>query len=275
MPADSRYELLEEVGRGGFATVYKARDTRLNREVALKVLHEGWSDDPDFVRRFQQEAETAANFNHPNIVGVYDVGELGRRPFIAMEYVPGADLESWLARQDGPLTTAAALPILEQIAAALDYAHERRVVHRDVTPGNILVRETAVGPQVKLTDFGLVKALEGNRVITTVNQTLGTPEYMAPEQADPNRRADVGAHTDRYALGIVAYRMLAGRVPFPGGTISTLNAHANLDVPSPREFNPAVPAPVEAVLRRMLAKAPADRYATAAAFVAALRAAAA
>ncbi len=272
MPQIGRYNIIEEVGRGGFATVYRARDTQLNRLVALKVLHSGWSNDPDFVRRFQQEAETIANLRHPNIVVVHDAGEADRQMYIAMEFLTGGDLQKWLADKDGPLTVAEALPILRSVAGALDYAHARGAVHRDIKPSNIMRDGTDESNRVVLTDFGLVKAMENSVALTMTSTTLGSPEYMAPEQADPNRTAEIGTHSDLYAFGIIAYQMLCGRVPFPGQSISTLNAHANLPVPEPQQFNPDLSDDVVAILSRMLAKAPTGRYPTAMAFVDALQA---
>lgn len=268
-----RYEILEALGRGGFATVYKARDTQLNRLVALKVLHEGWSGDPEFVQRFRKEAETAAQFSHPNIVTIYDIGEIERQLFISMEYLPGQNLQQWLDGRGGSLAISEAVDILRPLATALDYAHQQGVVHRDIKPSNVLLKEDEARLQVILTDFGLFKAMENSAVVTRSGQTLGTPEYMAPEQADPNRQDEVGPRTDLYAFGILAYRMLAGRVPFPGNSISTLNAHANLTVPSPEQFNPELSDRVVAVILQMLAKAPSDRYSSAADFISDLQAA--
>ena len=267
-----RYDILEEIGRGGFATVYKARDTRLNRTVALKILHAGWSGDPDFVRRFQQEAETIANLRHPNIVVIHDVGEADRQLYIAMEFLNGDDLQAWLSRQETTLTLAEILPILRPVADALDYAHSRGIIHRDIKPSNMMRDETGQTPRMVLMDFGLVKAMENSVALTMTSQMLGSPEYMAPEQADPNRADEIGPQSDLYAFGIVAYQMLTGRVPFPGHSISTLNAHANLPVPAPQQFNPDLSENVVAILSRMLAKTPADRYPTALDFVDALQA---
>ncbi len=265
-----KYEILEELGRGGFAVVYRARDTALDRVVALKVLHAHWATEPQFATRFRQEARAAAGLRHPNIVPVYDTGEADGQLYIAMAYLPGRTLHDRL-EANGPLTLEQALPILEQLAEALDYAHGQGVVHRDVKPLNVMVEETARGPVATLMDFGLVKALESSTALTSQGTLLGSPEYMAPEQADPNRHAEIGPATDRYALGVLAYRMLAGRVPFPGNTPGTLNAHLNLDVPDPRRFVQDLPQAVIDALLTMLAKAPAARSPTACAFVTRLR----
>jgi len=267
-----RYELLHELGRGGFATVYQARDTQLDRVVALKVLHPYWSEDPAFVQRFQQEARAVASLNHPHIVTVFDTGEVNGRLFISMQYVDGRSLQAYLDQQ-APLSLPDAIAILRPVADALDYAHSQGVVHRDVKPSNILIAPSPAGPQVMLLDFGLVKAMDRSEVLTSDGQALGTPEYMAPEQADPARAAEIGPATDLYALGVVAYRLLAGRVPFPGNTTATLYAHEYKPVPLPRRLRPDLPPQAEAALLHMLAKSPAERYPSAAEFLQALQAA--
>ena len=267
-----RYVILNEIGRGGFATVYKAHDTRLKRTVALKILHAGWSADSDFVRRFQQEAETIANLKHPNIVVVYDVGEIERQLYIAMEYLAGENLQAWMKKVDGPLLAADCLPILRPVAGALDYAHSRGIIHRDIKPSNIMRDESGQTLRIVLTDFGLVKAMEHSVAQTKSSQMLGSPAYMAPEQADPNRSDEISTQSDLYAFGIIAYQMLAGRVPFPGESINTLYAHVNLPVPDPQQLNPELSDEVVAILSRMLAKTPAERYPSALAFVDALQA---
>jgi serine/threonine-protein kinase len=275
MPEPTRidkYEIIDEIGRGGFATVYQARDTVLDRIVALKVLHPYWTADAGFSERFRREARAAARLRHPNIVTVYETGEIDGQLYIAMEYLPGGTLRE-LLETEGVLTLEQALPILEQLAEALDYAHTEGVIHRDVKPGNVVVENTGRRVQVSLTDFGLVKAMEGSAALTSQGTLLGSPEYMAPEQADPERAGEIGPATDRYALGIVAYQILTGRVPFPGNTPGTLNAHEHKPVPSPRSIRPGLPQRVEAALLTMLAKAPEDRFDTATAFVARLRAA--
>ena len=170
-----------------------------------------------------------------------------------------------------PLSLERALPILEHIADALDYAHSQGVVHRDVKPANVMVEETERGVRVTLMDFGLVKAMESSAALTSQGTLLGSPEYMAPEQADPDRATEIGPATDRYALGIVAYEMLTGRVPFAGNTPSTLVAHLQKAPPDPHNIRESLPADGGWVLLKMLAKSPGDRYPSASAFVAALR----
>ena len=265
-----KYELLEEIGRGGFAVVYKARDIELDRVIALKVLKPYWTDEPDFVTRFRREARAVARLRHPNIVTVYETGEAEGQLYIAMEYLPGRTLRQFL-EAEGMLSLERALPILEQVADALDYAHAQGVVHRDVKPSNVVVEQTERGMRATLMDFGLVKAMAESAVLTSQGTLLGSPEYMAPEQADPNRAAEIGPATDRYALGIVAYQMLTGRVPFPGNTSATLNAHLNLEPPEPQAICQDLSPEVAATLLKMLAKPPGDRFASARAFVARLR----
>ena len=265
-----KYEILEEIGRGGFAAVYQARDTELERVVALKVLHPYWSEDPGFAARFRREARAAANLRHPNIVTVYEAGEAAGQLYIAMEYLPGRTLRARL-EADGALSLEQALPILDQVADALDYAHKQGVIHRDVKPVNVMIEETERGVRATLMDFGLVKALEGSAALTSQGTLLGSPEYMAPEQADPDRAAEVGPATDRYALGIVAYQMLTGRVPFAGNTPSTLVAHLQKAPPDPQSIRASLPVNVSQVLLKMLKKSTGDRYPSATAFVGELR----
>jgi serine/threonine-protein kinase len=265
-----KYEIVEELGRGGFATVYKARDVELERVVALKVLHPYYAEDRQFVDRFRQEARAAARLRHPHIVTVYEAGEADGQLYIAMEYLPGRTLQA-LLEAEGALPLERALPILEQVAEALDHAHAQGMVHRDVKPNNVMVEQTAEGVRATLTDFGLVKALAGSTASTAQGTLLGSPEYMAPEQADPERSGEVGPAADRYALGVVAYQMLTGRVPFPGNTPATLYAHEHKPVPPPRSLRRGLSQAVEAALLQMLAKAPAGRFPSACAFVEQLR----
>lgn len=265
-----KYENLEEIGHGGFAIVYKARDTGLDRTIALKVLYSDRTADPDSVARFRREALVAARLHHPHIFTVYDAGEADGYIYIAMEYLPGQTLRE-LMDAEKVLSLERALPILEQIAEALDYAHRQGVIHRDIKPGNIIMEETEQGVRVILTDFGLVKAMEESVTLTSQDLLLGSPEYMAPEQADPRRATEVGPATDLYALGIVAYRMLTGQVPFSGKVPAILNAHMNLDPPDPRAIREDLSPEMATALLKMLAKAPGDRFTSAHAFVARLR----
>ncbi len=269
-----KYEIIEEIGRGGFAAVYKAHDTALDRVVALKVLAPHLTWEAGFAARFKNEARTVARLRHPNIVTVHDIGEENGQLYLAMEYIDGRTL-SQVIREGGPMSLEQTVVILEQIAGALDYAHAQDVLHRDVKPANIMIEEDGQTKlQATLMDFGLVKAMEGSQSLTSMGVTLGSPEYMAPEQADPNRQDEVGPSTDLYALGIVAYEMLTGRVPFKGNTPATLNAHLNLPPPDPQKIRADLPAEVACVLLKALTKAPSNRYPTAAALADALREAA-
>jgi serine/threonine-protein kinase len=268
-----KYEILAELGRGGFAVVYQARDVELDRLVALKVLRPALSDDAEFVARFRQEARAVARLQHRNIITVHDAAQIDGQLIIAMQYLSGRTLRDEL-KSAGVPPLKQTLAILEQVAAALDFAHQQGVVHRDVKPANIMLEDTDQGVHATLLDFGLAKALEVSTALTSQGTLLGSPEYMAPEQADPNRVNEIGPATDRYALGIVAYQLLTGRVPFPGNIPATLNAHLHLTPPDPRTLRSEVSPQVSVVLLKMLAKAPADRYASAGQFVRALRSAA-
>jgi len=260
-----KYEILAELGQGGFGTVYEARDTLLERAVALKVLHPTLMDDPSFVARFRREAQAAARLEHPHIITIYEVGEVQGRHFIAMRLLKGASLSSILKDATGPLPLDRVLLVLSHIAGALDYAHSQGVIHRDVKPSNIFV--TADG--AILTDFGIVRVLNNTIRMTTTGQTLGTPEYMAPEQI---LGEEVSPQTDIYALGVAAFQMFTGKAPFTGSTpFAVQDGHVRGELPSARQFNPALPPAVDAILAKALAKAPAERYASATQFVADLQ----
>jgi serine/threonine protein kinase len=259
------YEILEEVGRGGMAVVYKAWQPSLERFVALKVLPEYFGHDPQFLARFHREAKTAARFNHPIIVYVFDVGEDHGIHYIAMEYLDGGSLRERLVGGDFGL--AETQGILEQVASALDYAHARGLIHRDIKPGNILF--TADG-RPKVADFGIARPT-GETRLTQTGILMGTPEYMAPEQAE-GRTVDYRA--DLYALGVVLYQMLTGRVPFHRTTPhATLHAVIYEAPTPPRQVNPGLPQALEDVVLRALAKHPDDRFQRGVDMVAALRAA--
>jgi serine/threonine-protein kinase len=261
-----RYEILEEIGRGGFAVVYKARDTELDRVVALKVLHPQLTVDPKFIRRFHQEARAAAGLRHPHIVTVHEVGEEAGQHYLAMAFLPGRTLDEWLV--EGPLPVEQAVSIVEQIAGALDGIHEQGLVHRDVKPSNIMVDDA---DQATLLDFGIVRAAEGTRLTTTM-AVLGTPEYMAPEQAEIEEAAEIDWRADVYALGVVAYEMLVGRPPFTGRSpTAILHKHVYEPPPAPTALNPKLPAGLEPVLLKALAKGREERFQQAGAFAAELR----
>ena len=229
--AIGHYRILSEIGRGGMAVVYKAVDQRLDRVVALKVLLPQLTADPKFVQRFQREASMAGRLTHANIVTIYDVGQDQGRYFIAMQFLEGQTLQDMISRR-GALPLRQAHSILKPVASALDYAHSRGVVHRDIKPTNIIV-----GPDgtVTLTDFGIARAHEDSR-LTGTGQMIGTPQYMAPEQV---QGAAADARTDVYALGVVLYEMLAGRVPFQATTPMAVLHQQVYEAPPPaRQYNP-------------------------------------
>ncbi|MFN3373540.1 MAG: serine/threonine-protein kinase, partial [Chloroflexus sp.] len=260
-----RYELIEELGRGGMARVYRARDTQLQRIVALKVLAAQLSMDAEFIKRFEREARTAANLRHPNIVTVYDIGEDQGLHYIAMEYIDGLPLHTILERHV-VLGLGYAIALLEPIAAALDYAHHAGAVHRDIKPHNIMVDRNG---RVVLTDFGIAQTPEADdQRLTRTGVFMGTPEYISPEQAEARR---VDGRSDLYSLAVVAYEIIAGRVPFRGPTPQLIVAHAQLPPPPISSIAPDLPTDLDLVLTRALAKRPERRFQTGAAFIAALR----
>jgi serine/threonine protein kinase len=259
------YQIMEELGRGGMAVVYRAYQQSLNRYVAIKVLPPQFAFDQEFVERFQREAKAAAGLRHPNIVVIHDVGQEEGIYYIVMEYLEGRTLKQ-VIEQGGPLPPKQVGRILEQVAAALDYAHKRGFIHRDVKPANIFVGE---GDRVTLTDFGIAKAGAETQHLTRTGMLMGTPEYMSPEQAAGGM---VDHRTDLYALGVVLYQMLVGRVPFRGTTPhAVLHAVIYEPPPPPRQINPNLPPVIEAVIMKAVAKRPEQRFQRGAEMVAALR----
>lgn len=247
-----RYRLDAVIGRGGMAEVLRARDETLQRDVAIKLLHGHFTDDPAFQRRFRQEAQSAASLNHPNVVGVYDTGEQDGRPFIVMEIVEGRSLQEVIAH--GGLTEDRALEVTADTCAALQYAHERGLVHRDVKPGNILLAEDGT---VKVADFGIARAINADTVTQTA-AILGTAAYLSPEQAR-GRQADT--RSDIYALGVVLYELLTGDQPFRGDSAVTVAYQHVQELPTPpRELDATLSPAAEAVVMRAMAKNPANRY---------------
>jgi eukaryotic-like serine/threonine-protein kinase len=253
-----RYTLVEPLGDGGMAEVYLARDNFLGRKVALKVLRERYADDEEFVERFRREAISAAALNHPNVVQVYDRGRTEDGAFyMAMEYVPGGTLKERM-KTEGGLTPREAAEIASQVADALAVAHDRGIVHRDVKPQNVLL---AASGEAKVSDFGIARAASTD-TLTQTDAVLGTLAYMSPEQVRGER---VGPASDLYSLGVVLYEMLTGDLPYRGDDpIATAMKHLDEEPPHPRETNPAVPEELDALVVRLLAKAPGDRYASAA-----------
>jgi len=259
-----RYRVVGVLGDGGMARVYKARDERLGRLVAVKLLHDYYTNQPAFVGRFEQEARLAAGLNHPNIMAVYDTGhDDGGAHYIIMEYVEGETLKR-LVEREAPLALPAAVAILRQICLALDAAHARGVVHRDVKPENIFLTPDRT---VKVGDFGIARALDAN-TLTPAGMVLGSVSYFAPEQALGQRST---AQSDLYATGVVLYELLTGRLPFVAeNALGVAMMHLNADPAPPSRYHPALPPAVDAVVLVALAKDPARRYRSGAAFVDAL-----
>jgi serine/threonine-protein kinase len=256
--AEGRYLLERELGRGGMATVHLARDSELDRPVAVKVLAGHLSGDEDLRERFVREARMAAGLSHPNVVQVFDAGEEDGRLFIVMEYVPGVTLADELSRA-GRLAPAAAVDLALQACAGLEHAHETGLVHRDVKPGNLLLREDGA---LKITDFGIARAVEATQ-LTQIGSVLGTAAYLSPEQAAGER---VTAATDIYGLGVVLYELLTGRTPYVIDSLTDLvAAHRESTVTPVRELEPAVPEALEAAVMKCLARNPDYRPASAAA----------
>jgi serine/threonine-protein kinase len=255
-----RYEMVSHIARGGMAQVYLARDLLLDRPVAVKVLFPELSVDRSFVERFRREAKAAANLTHPNIVSIYDWGQGEHTYFIVMEYVDGRTLSSML--QEGPIDAGRAAAIGAEVAAALDFAHRRGVIHRDVKPGNVLIDNSS--GQVKVTDFGIARAIGAGAAedLTQTGSVMGTATYFSPEQAQGYA---VDARTDVYSLGVVLYEMATGKAPFAGDSpVSIAYKHVKEEPVPPTSINPAVPAGFEAIVMKAMAKEPAGRYQTAA-----------
>jgi serine/threonine protein kinase len=255
-----RYELEELVGKGGMSSVYRARDRLLERTVAIKLLHEHYSRDDDYVERFRREARAAAQLSHPNIVTVIDRGEDGGRQFIVFEYIDGQNLKQ-LVENKGRLPVRTALELGIEIGRALAFAHESGLVHRDVKPQNVLLGNG----DVKVTDFGIARSADVKHGLTQTGTVLGTSEYIAPEQASGQ---PVSVLSDVYSLGVVMYELLAGEPPYKGENfVAVAMRHVNDPLPSIAEARPDVPLRLDAALRRAMAKRPEDRFPSMADFV--------
>ncbi|MBN1814302.1 MAG: SUMF1/EgtB/PvdO family nonheme iron enzyme [Anaerolineae bacterium] len=264
-----QYKIVEKIGQGGMAEVYKGYHLALKRYVAIKLLGRTLRDDPVFTNRFQREAQASASLRHANIIRIFDYGAFEGGHYIVMEYIEGTDLRAEMDRRKREyrgFTPGEVLHILSQVAEALDYAHQQGVIHRDVKPANILLSSEG---QVVLSDFGL--AMLRNRVSqVTMGHSFGTPEYIAPEQAIDSRAAV--PQSDIYALGAILYEIVAGRPPFYAESpLSLALMHVNEDPTPPRQYAPSLPETVEAVILRALAKDPEERFPTARAMVDALR----
>lgn len=252
----NRYTIIALIGQGGMADVYKAFDTILNRIVAVKVLRSKLSDDPMTLVRFQREAYAASKLSHPNIIDIYDVGEADGLHYIVMEFVRGRTLKQLVA-QRGALDVPEAVAIMKQLTSAVSHAHEHHIIHRDIKPQNVLIKDDGT---VKITDFGIAVANDSVQ-LTWNNAVMGSAHYLAPEQAqgkEPDPKIDI------YSLGIVFYELLTGDVPFKGASPTEIAVqHLRSELPSCRKFNPDIPQAVENIVIRAAAKDLAERYATA------------
>jgi eukaryotic-like serine/threonine-protein kinase len=261
---DGRYQVVGRIARGGMATVYEARDTRLDRTVALKMMSAALAEDPDFVTRFRREARAAAQLSHPHVVAVFDQGEAAGLPYLAMEYVPGRTLRDVL-RDYGALTPEQALTILDPVLEALIAAHDAGFVHRDIKPENILISDDG---RVKVTDFGLARAVS-NTTTATQGMIIGTVAYLSPEHVE---RGDADARSDVYGAGICLFEMVTGQVPFAAeSAITVAYQHVNADVPSPSSLRSSVPPDVDALVATATRRDPDLRYPDCRAFLADVR----
>jgi serine/threonine-protein kinase len=254
-----KYEIKKKIGAGGMGAVFLAIDSALKRSVALKVLPHEKAANPTLVKRFNSEAQSAANLRHENIVMIYEAGEADGLLYIALEYVDGKDV-AHLVQKRGTIPIKRSIDIVRQMGLALQHAYKQGIVHRDIKPGNILIRRDGMA---KLADLGLARAVDENAdtSITRAGTTVGTVDYMSPEQARNSKAADV--RSDLYSLGCTWYFMLTGEPPFPDGSMTNkLRAHAETPIPDPRTINPAVSEAIVAVLRRMTEKDPGRRYQT-------------
>jgi eukaryotic-like serine/threonine-protein kinase len=248
---DGRYRVVSRLGSGGMADVFLAQDQQLGRNVALKLLHRRFAEDPGFVERFRREAQAAAGLQHPNVVGVYDRGDFDDTYYIAMEHLSGRSLKQ-LIRQEAPLDAIRAIDITLQILKAARFAHRHGVIHRDLKPHNVIVDETG---HVKVTDFGIARA--GASDMTETGSIMGTAQYLSPEQAQGHA---VGETSDLYSVGVILYELLTGQVPFDAESAVTIALKHVSEAPSaPTRLNPAVPPALEEVVMWTLNKNPADR----------------
>lgn len=248
------YLLIEQQGQGGMATVYRAYHAALDRYVALKVLHPAFTEDPNFLERFQREALVVAKLDHPNIVPIFDYSQHEGRPYLVMKYIEGVTLKSKL--QKFRPTYREMQPIVEAVGAALSYAHELGIVHRDVKPSNVLISKEG---KIYLTDFGLARMAQISTTTLTSDQMIGTPQYISPEQATSSPNLDY--RTDIYSFGVLIYEMVVGQVPFNADTpYAIIHDHIYTPLPLPSTLNPNCPEAIERVLLKALAKDASSRY---------------
>ena len=251
---DNRYRIVDKIGVGGMADVYLGEDTLLGRQVAIKVLHANFANDDEFVTRFKREAQAAGKLNHPNIVNMYDVGFDQDLHYIVMEYVDGETLKEYITRH-GRLSIDEAVKFTIAIAEGLEHAHTMGIVHCDIKPHNVIITRTG---RVKVTDFGIARAMNATNTVMYTNSILGSAHYLSPEQASGK---PVDGNTDIYSLGVVLYEMLTGRVPFEGETpIAVALKHVREKVAPPTRYNPSIPPLLEAVVMKALSKNPSDRF---------------
>lgn len=249
-----RYELIEKIGEGGMAVVYKAKDRLLNRYVAIKILRPEFTQDEQFLDSFKRESQAAAGLQHPNIVSIYDVGRTGNINFIVMELVDGRPLSDFI-KENGYLDYKTTIDIAKQVASALAIAHKHQIIHRDVKPHNIMITSDGVA---KLTDFGIARAVSKATMVADTSKIIGSVHYFSPEQA---RGAYVDERSDIYSLGIVMFEMLTGRVPFDGETpVEVALKHINEDVPSPAKLVPGIPPALDKVVLKATDKYQTERY---------------
>lgn len=259
------YRIIEQLGQGGMATVYKAYHPSLDRYVAIKVLHQAFLEDASFHARFQREARVVARLEHPNIVPIYDYAEYDGQPYLVMKFIEGDTLKARM--QSAPLTSEEVIYITESVGAGLAYAHRQGILHRDIKPSNVII---ANDNQIYLADFGLARIAQSGESTLTSDMVLGTPHYISPEQAMAKKDLDEG--TDIYSFGVMLYEMTVGRVPYSADTpFSIIHDHIYSPLPLPSKVNPAVSPAVERVLLKALAKDRADRYADVVSLVAAFK----
>ena len=248
------YKIIEQLGQGGMATVYKAYHASLDRYVALKALHAAFGEDATFSARFQREARVVAKLEHPHIVPVYDYAEHEKRPYLIMKFIEGDTLKARLNK--GPLTAQEIEKVVDSVGSALGYAHTQGILHRDIKPSNVLV--TPAG-EMYLADFGLARIAQSGESTLSSDMIMGTPQYISPEQAMGKKDLDAG--TDIYSFAVMLYEMVVGQVPFSADTpFSIIHDHIYTPLPLPQSINPKVPEPVQRVLLKALAKERADRY---------------
>lgn len=248
------YRIIEQLGQGGMATVYKAYHAALDRYVALKVLHPAFHQDLTFTTRFQREARVVARLEHRNIVPIYDYSEHENRPYLVMKYIEGDTLKARFSA--GPLSTDEIEQVVTSVGSALAYAHKQGILHRDIKPSNVLLATDGV---MYLADFGLARIAEAGESTLSSDSIMGTPQYISPEQAMGAKDLDAG--TDIYSFGVMLYEMVVGQVPFSSDTpFSIIHDHIYTPLPLPMDINPKVPEPVQRVLLKALAKQRADRY---------------